>query len=127
MKLKQVFATSTASKAKVAPTVSINYFNGRMLFNVPTVNLLDLKESDMLSFFQDEENPKNWYFTKSKEPGALPLKASQNAKSLCINNAKLVRPMLESMGINRPVLFLIGEENYEGRQYWKILTDQIVK
>ncbi|MCL6101012.1 MAG: hypothetical protein M1292_00755 [Bacteroidetes bacterium] len=126
MKLKQVFAASSASKAKIAPTVSINYFNGRMRFNAPTVVLLDLKESDKLAFYQDEESPRDWYFMKSKGVGSLPLKVTQNSKALCVNNAKLVRPMLQSMGISTPTQFLIGEELVEGL-YWKILSDKIVK
>ena len=126
MKLKQIFATSSASKAKIAPTVSINYFNGRIRFNFPTVELLELSDKDRLSFFQDEESPKDWYFMKSKGPGSLPLKVTQNSKALCINNAKLVRPMLRSMGVSNPTQFLIGEQPIEGK-YWHILSEKTIK
>jgi hypothetical protein len=124
MNLEQVFVASAATKAKAAPTVSINYFNGRMRFNGPRVELLDLNDSDKLAFFKDKENPKDWYFMKSKTAGSLPL--IKQSKALCVNNAKLVRPMLEAMGITRPVQLYISEEKVDGK-YWKILSDKIVK
>jgi hypothetical protein len=126
MNLEQIFVASAATKAKAAPTVSINYHNGRMRFNVATVELLEFKESDMLAFFHDRDSPKDYYFMKSKGAGAHPFIRDNNSKGLSINNAKLVRPMLEAMGITRPVQLYISEEKVDGK-YWKILSDKIVK
>jgi len=123
MKLKQVTGSSQ-SKAKSAPTVSLNFLNGRIYFNAPTVQLLGLKEGDSLAFYQDEENPKDWYFTKAKIDGSVQLRDAN--KALAAFNGGIARRILQSVGRDGTAGFFIAEEKVEGK-YWRILTDRAIK
>ena len=125
MKLKQVTGNSQA-KAKAAPTISVCYYNGRISFNAPTVQLLGLKVSTCLAFYQDEEKPDEWYFTISKVLGSGQLKEMTNKKTLAFQNSGIARAMLRSMGLDDSANFFISEEKVEGK-YWRILTGRAIK
>lgn len=121
MRLKQIMGT-TASKAKAAPTICLGYFNGRIYFNAPTAQLLALKEGDNLAFFQDEDIPADWYFTKSTALGSGKLKTAGN--SLSMHNCGIARPILQSRGLSDSANFFISSEMVEGK-YFKILNESI--
>lgn len=123
MKLKQV-SGSNQQKAKSAPTVALNFINGRISFNAPTVGLLGLKEGDSLAFYQDEENPKDWYFIKDKIAGSVQLKSVNEA--LQATSGPIARKILHSAECYGTGKFFIAEEK-TGDKYWKILTDRIIK
>lgn len=122
MNLKQVTGTSL-SKSKTAPTISLGYFNGRIYFNKPTSEMLNLKEGDSLAFFRDEDHPHDWYFT-SKIEGALKLKIQSN--SLCTFNSGIARAILQEAGCNKSENFYVSEKMIDGK-YWKIRLDKPVK
>jgi hypothetical protein len=126
MRLKQVMG-SPQSKAKTAPTVSFGYYNGRIYFNAPSVELLNLKEGQSIALFQDEDNPTDWYFTISKAQGSLKLKNIGNA--LVTFNSGIARCVLNSVSLHDSTNFFIEPERVEieGVSYWKILTCKIVK
>lgn len=122
MKLKQVSGESS-QKAKAAPTVAFCYLNGAIRFNKATVELLGLKKGDNLAFFQDEDNPTAWYFTKSTNRGSIQLKAQ--GTMLYNYSASIARVLLKSRGITQEsARFYINEVKVEGK-YWEILTEKL--
>jgi hypothetical protein len=125
MKLKQILG-SPQSKNKPAPTLSVGYCNGRLYINAPSVELLSLKEGDQLAFFQDTDNPQDWYFSKSDLNGSLTLKLVKSA--LVTFNAGVARGLLKSLDIHDSTVFFISSSpvTIGEQRYWKILTDKIV-
>lgn len=79
MKLKP-FTEQLRVKREPAPTVVMDYRNGRIHFNARTVEMLDLKAGTPISFFQDEDSPQDWYFALKELPVSL-LKAERSLSS----------------------------------------------
>ena len=123
MKLRQISGL-IQQKQKSAPTISLNFLNGRIYFNESTKHILDLKEGDRLVFYQDEDNLKGWYFMKSKIEGSIELRILN--KALVAFNGSIARAILHSVSMDATSAFFIAEERVEGK-YWKILTDRVIK
>jgi hypothetical protein len=123
MKLKQVIGTP-AQKAKIAPTISLCYYNGRAIINAPSAEIFSLKAGDHIAFFQDEHATTDWYFTESKTTDGLPLKAK--GKSLMGCNGGIVRGLMKSVNQYDSVTFYTSTEKVvvDGKGYWKILTNK---
>lgn len=124
MKLKQVFGDA-GQKTKAAPTVSICYLNGAIRFNRSTVEILGLKKGDSLVFFQDEDNPADWYFKKSTDGGSVQLRTQGNL--LYVYCASIARPILKSRKISQESarFYLSDAQQVCGQGYWKILTENV--
>lgn len=123
MRLKQVFA-GTSQKKKAAPTVSFCYFNGAIRFNKSTAEILGLKKGDSLVFFQNEDDPTDWYFKKLAAGGSIQLKAQGNI--LYVYCASIARVLLESREIRVSAQFYLSDaQQICGTGYWKILPDII--
>lgn len=99
------------------------YLNGAIRFNKATVELLGLKKGDNLAFYQDEENPTAWYFTKAGTRGSIQLK--EQGTMLYNYSAAIARVLLKSRGITQEsARFYINEVKVEGK-YWEILTEKL--
>lgn len=128
MRLKQVFA-GTSQKKKAAPTVSFCYFNGAIRFNKSTAEILGLKKGDSLVFFQNEDDPTDWYFKKSAAGGSIQLKAQGNILYVyCASIARVLLESRESREIRVSAQFYLSDAQQIcgcGSGYWKILPDII--
>jgi hypothetical protein len=124
MKLKQILGSPIA-KSKPAPTLSAGYYNGRLYFNDPSVKLLSLNENDLIAFFQDEDNPSDWYFKKVNSYG---LKLKFAGKALVTFNSGIARGILRSVNLHDSSTFFISSEPVKigNELFWKILTDNII-
>lgn len=119
MKLKQFMGTSQIDP----PTVKVSFNNGRILFDKATSGLLGLKECDFLAFFQDEENPNNWYFTKAKGRGSFKLTSEKGRSNIFFYSAAVARGILKTWH-EKPVVFPLSEKIVDGK-YWEILTEKL--
>ena len=68
MKLKE-FSTTGIKSLKGIATITFTK-SGCISFNRKAVETIGLKTGDKLIFFQDEENPKDWYMKISEDKGA---------------------------------------------------------
>nr|WP_129732304.1 hypothetical protein [Parabacteroides goldsteinii] len=124
MKLKQLFGDA-GQKTKAAPTVSVCFWNGAFRFNKATFEILGLKKGDGLVFFQDEDNPTDWYFKKSTSRGSIQLKAQGN--TLYVYSTSIARPLLASRKISQESarFYLSDAQQVCGQGYWKIQTENV--
>lgn len=107
MKLKP-FTEQLRVKREPAPTVVMDYRNGRIHFNARTVEMLDLKAGTPISFFQDEDSPQDWYFALKELPGCHYLKPSGASQALRAVSGPLVRALLRSRKLYDNQTFIIG-------------------
>ncbi len=133
MNLIQIKSGTTA-KPEPHPTITFSYCNGRIYFNGPTVKQLALKERSCLAFFQDQEDPKSWFFeilTNANSPlyeGAVEFKFDRQLKALRVYCANIARTFLRSIEVPKDtVSFYIEKDRFQGRELWRILADQPVK
>lgn len=126
MKLRQIMPGVGSMKGTPAPTVSICYFNGRIGFNKPTCEILALGAGRPVAFYQDEEHPTDWYFTKENIPGALKAIAEKSTGNISCNNTILARRILSSLNLHQSQRFYVDPAPVEGK-YYKILTNQPIK
>lgn len=81
--------------------------SGCISFNRKAVVAIGLKPGDKLIFFQDEENPKDWYMKISKNKGAeLRATTSGNGGLVC-NFAAVAQNVFTSTGTSSRVKFQI--------------------
>lgn len=74
------------------PFVSINQ-KGVMCFNKAAVQGLGLNNGDKLTFYQDKDNPVDWYFKVGNE--GVPLRSYADANNLLCNFSYVCRKILQ--------------------------------
>ena len=105
MKLKE-FSTTGIKSLKGIATITFTK-SGCISFNRKAVETIGLKAGDKLIFFQDEENPKDWYMKISEDKGAeLRATTSGNGGLVC-NFAVVAQNVFTSTGTSSRVKFQI--------------------
>jgi hypothetical protein len=120
LKLKK-FDASAAGQRTGKPFVSFGN-KGLIGFTKPAGELIKLKDGDCISFFQDEEDPADWYVAKDKEG----LKIRQNTSGGYALNASVVcNNVMTSLG-KEPgsYSFPLGAEPtiLDKKELWPIIT-----
>ena len=106
MKLKE-FSTTGIKSLKGIATITFTK-SGCISFNRKAVETIGLKTGDKLIFFQDEENPKDWYMKISEDKGAeLRATTSGNCGLVC-NFAVVAQNVFTSTGTSSRVKFQIS-------------------
>lgn len=68
MKLRRFDKVNANRRARITnPAVSISKYNGRIAFNIPAADLLQLENKDRILIFQDLEDRSSWYMKKTDE------------------------------------------------------------
>jgi hypothetical protein len=115
MKLKTYNTANSASVRKGKPTININLGNGLFSFSNNAREALKLKSGTRIEVHQDEESPKDWYFsiTKDKDSGFELRDNSKSKPYLTFNNSHLARLLLSSIELDCNATMLIGTEPVE--------------
>jgi len=123
MKLK-VFDTTTviSPRNQKNPALTIHR-KGSIRFNRSAVDKLKLQEGEQIAFVQDEEDPSNWYLTRS-DKGWKVRKLVSN--EMIIQSSLLVATLLpflqiESDAKSKSVLFAGQPVMHEKKEYYGIL------
>ncbi|WP_339679995.1 hypothetical protein [Cyclobacterium marinum] len=99
MKLKE-YNKSTALTRAVdnEPFITVNQKNGLINFNKGAINLLKLKGTETITFYQDEDNPLRWYF--NQHPNGFKLREASSGSYVfgCKSLAKDIIDSLEVKG-----------------------------
>ncbi|HLO59023.1 MAG TPA: hypothetical protein VK172_14900 [Lentimicrobium sp.] len=96
MKLKEFNKENSMGVTPRAPFIRLNRGAGLITLNSGVKKLMNLKPGDKVSFFQNDENAKDWYIGKSKE--GFEAWAKDDNTSLCLNNSLTVNELLNSTG-----------------------------
>lgn len=111
---------------KGKPSISFNPKNGYICLNAYFGNKTGHKAGNAVTFFQSDEDKRDWYFSIGKEGSIITRKNTSDA--LMMNGADICRRILESLDItdhsNRTVTFLgsIEPENIDGKNVYSIIT-----
>lgn len=99
--------------------------NGYLNFNGKAAAIIGLSKGDHFVILQDEQEPENWYIQKVDDGGFV--LRSKTPSGFCIQNASLVRAIMDSIGANTDKtvrMLLAGQPTKDGKQlYWGILTN----
>ena len=93
MKLKE-FSTIGELSASGIAAISFNK-RGLICINTAAAESIGIKKGDRIAFYQDEDNPEDWYFRISTKDGAL-LRDNKSKKGLKCYFAIVVSEILKS-------------------------------
>ncbi|AEL24331.1 hypothetical protein [Cyclobacterium marinum] len=96
MRLKE-YNKATALQRAVASeaSVTINRKTGLVSFNQASIKQIGLRDGQLISFYQDEENPIKWYFFYSENGFRLRLASGGNMRFGCKHLAGDILKSLE--------------------------------
>lgn len=112
MKLKE-FSTCGRKALKGMATITFSK-SGCIGLNNKTVESMGLKPGDKLVFFQDEDNPRDWYMGVGKEKGAELRLGSGTSGSLFCNFSFVVQEVFESTQTKGRVKFQVASRCENG-------------
>jgi len=123
MKLKTFDRTQSKMRLSKKPAIRISKV-GLISLNKCAIRLLDLKVGDKIKFYQDEDNPEDWYLKevpKTDDLGLICRNGSSFAKSIMVNSAATANALFESIGFTGTTLKCqIGSEPDD--YLWAIIT-----
>ncbi len=116
--LRRVVATSSKS---IGQYIRISA-NGQIAISGDTVRELGIKEDDKAVFFQDNNNPKHWYFAFGKEGDYLIKRTGKkNVDTMAFSSSGLRDLFLQSLDLPKKTvrLWLAKEPvEVEGKKLW---------
>jgi hypothetical protein len=124
MNLRKI-APETGKNTKMVPTISINA-KGRIGFNTAARELTGIAEGSAVNFYQDVDNPENWYLAVE----AVGSKVRETRSCTLLQNMGLCKVIMRDLKVPASVstvyLKLAGEPTIEKKQkYYGILTNSI--
>lgn len=115
MKLKS-FTKDTLPGSRKAPSININASNGMFSISQTASDIYKIEGGVKIKFLQDEEKPKDWYFTTTKEEDGFSVRASDKA-GLIFNSKAMAAEIFNSLGAKETALsFLLGESAIHEKQ-----------
>lgn len=111
---------------KGKPSISFNPKNGYICLNAYFGSKTGHKAGTAVTFFQSDEDKRDWYFSIGKQGSIVTRQNTSDA--LMMNGADICRRILESLDINdhsnRTVTFLVSiePENIDGKSVYSIIT-----
>ena len=124
-KLKR-FNYLNSSKIKIGKATIRFYEQGQISLSMSAVKMMNLKNGDRIEILQDQNEPNDWYITKSKD--GFQLRKQSGTKGYVFNNKYTSRIFIKSFGKDRKSLgCMIGTEpeEYKGEILWSIITSSI--
>jgi len=98
---------------------------GLFTISKPMIKKIGLMPTDKLSFFQDEDSPKDWYLCIDQDKGtAIRFKRCGTCQ---MNNALLLKELVDSLNIPYDCdSFIIGSPTeLNGNKYYPLLLNKI--
>jgi hypothetical protein len=96
MALKSYNPSNVPSHSKkTAPMVTLNRKAGTITFNAEAQRTLSLDDKSMVEFYQDENEPSDWFVAKVKKNG-FGFRRSNDKNYLIFNSSYLVKTIFDS-------------------------------
>jgi len=130
MKLKTFDRTQSKYRFIDKPAISFNSA-GVIRINKCASERIGLKSGDKMKFYQDEDNPEDWYVAvvpKTDELGLRIRQSNSQIGTFCLNSIAVVKNLYESIGFRgKTIKFQLGSEplrDYKPLQdyLWAIIT-----
>ncbi|MFV0397355.1 MAG: hypothetical protein ACK5JU_04985 [Bacteroidales bacterium] len=119
MKLKIVEAKHTRKKRKLKAAIAF-HAKGIICANVLLCELMELEPDDLLSFIQDQDNPKNWYIGRNLPSGSR-LRYHTDNKTLYTANNGIKELIDESIGVaGKSYSFMVSRTPIDTVAYGKL-------
>ena len=93
--------------------------NGKISFNLRAGEILDFKNNPKVRFFQDQENPKNWYI-KSYNKGNVFLIKNYRTQGNSFFSSSLTTKILRSIDTGRTCKFILSHK--KTGMYYALIT-----
>ncbi len=109
------------------PTIHFNY-KGAVTISKTAVENLKITPDKKITFLQDVERPKDWYFTISEGESEFEIRKGPGGNSLMFNSRSLQVEIITSLGLDTDssYSFPIGEPTIvNGVVYYPIITSKI--
>ena len=125
MKLKRFNQKTTASAPRGRATIRFNK-SGAISISGVAVDLTGINSGDYIEIVQDEQNPEDWYITKSDMNVGFKLRPGGKSGNSMANSAATCRAFLKQFPRTGKTSTgcLIGTVpvTFEGVDYWPIIT-----
>lgn len=130
MKLKTFNEDNLPKVDRSSPKVYLNSKTGIIHFNRAASARIGFVAGDGVEFHQDEEEPSDWYVTKSKVGFKLRNKGKEDDDSLGVtfNSSSLARLIIESVTdkVQMGSCGVAAEPNKVGKvEYWPLITAKL--
>lgn len=125
MKLKEFNSENTVTVRSDKPSLHINTKTGLFNFSKAACDLLNIKDGDRIAFYQDEEEPTDWYIEKVTTEKGFPLRAKDNiTKGLLFSNTTMARAIVFSVKeiVSGKVAIATEPTKIGNRKLWALLT-----
>lgn len=131
MKLKSYNPETLPVSSKGKPAMYLNSKAGMLHISAAAAEKLGLKEGDFIELSQDEDEPQDWYLSKTKKGFGLRNKKKGSAEQgLIFNNTALTKLIFESVGYQEQtgrVLFGAEPVTVNKVDYWPVITSNLLK
>lgn len=96
-------------------SININ-ISGVMRLSGTSVEILKLKTKDTVTFYNDKDNPKDWYIKPHEKEGGVTLRNStKGSMALLANNASIAKKILDSISLTKSAHMIVATKaNLEG-------------
>ena len=119
MKLKEF----EKPKYRKPPIITFYPENGSFFINAAAKDLLNAFENNVIKFFQNEDNPEEWFFRiyENKEPGGSVIR-NFAIGGIAFNNKKLLKDLVDTMRIPKDIrrFYLSDPEIINNEKYFKL-------
>ena len=87
----------TKTHREKPPLLRFYVKNGGLIFTTTACLFLNIQNGDRVHFFQDENNPKKWYFSISKDKGLI-MRLHTYEYTFRFASKKLVNDLIKAFG-----------------------------
>jgi len=113
----------TGTRHEDLPIMSVSQ-NGIIRFNRNAYEKIGLVHGCRISFYQDRQQPLDWYIKISDKGARLRYETSKS--SLAVNFSNVAKEILKSIGCNKIVRLRVATEPVEGG-YYAIITRGVIE
>lgn len=108
-------------------TIRINRTNGVVYFSRILADMLKLKDNERVVFANDEDNPKDWYLSKTNDENGFLVKNEKTGVRFI--STSLCNKILDSVKIQSNATFLVANKpiNDNGATFFKIIVSNPLK
>ena len=124
MKLKEYNADNSKSVSMGTPCLSVARKSGTISFNKGAVSLMGMTPDSAVTVSNDEDSPRDWYVSISKDPAAFKIRLKAGTTSAMFNCSLVAGKLIDAVSeIKRASLRLSKEPVVIGDlTYWLIIT-----
>jgi len=128
MKLKEYNADNSKTLSNGSPRVSVVRKSGTTSFSKSAVELLGIKDQSSVIIANDEDAPRDWYISISKNPSAFKIRLKNGISNAMFNCSKVACKLLDTAKEFKSGSFRISKEPtvLNGVSYFLIITAKSV-